>query len=131
MLGSNPILPYRYFHNPLHVSAISFVSLSLSSSSVFELDISTIPRDITIEWGLWGHYDATAQMSVLGATGVAQDGYILHVDSLAFLGKKVENPQVGVYDFENFPGVDGLLGWDVISQLHIELNGPQGCLKIY
>ena len=75
--------------------------------------------------------DASEMMRVLGATGGAQDGYIIAINSISFLGKKVENVRVGVYDFENFPGVDGLLGWDVIRQLHIEMNGPESLLKIF
>jgi len=75
--------------------------------------------------------DASRTVRVLGATGAAQEGYLIQIDSISFLGKKVEGPQVGVYDFENFPGVDGLLGWDVISQLHIELNGPEGIIKVF
>ena len=75
--------------------------------------------------------DATEVMRVLGATGAAQEGYIVEVQSISFLGKKVENARVGVYDFDNFPGVDGLLGWDVIQQLHVELNGPEGILKVF
>ena len=53
---------------------------------------------------------ALSRMSVLGATGTPQEGYIVEVDRITFLGKKVEKPRVGVYDFDNFPGVDGLLG---------------------
>ena len=75
--------------------------------------------------------NALRAVKVLGATGTAQDGYIVEVDSISFLGKKVFKPQVGVYDFDNFPGVDGLLGWDVISQLHIEMNGPEGILRVF
>jgi len=75
--------------------------------------------------------DALQTIKVLGSTGAAQEGYIIQVDFISFLGKKIEQPHVGVYDFENFPGVDGLLGWDVISQLHIEMIGPEGILKIF
>ena len=28
-------------------------------------------------------------------------------------------------------GIDGLLGFDLIKQMHFELNGPQGLLKIF
>lgn len=75
--------------------------------------------------------NALNRMRVLGATGEAQEGYIVKVDYLNFLGKKFDNVKVGVYDFENFPGVDGLLGWDIISKLHIEMNGPESELNVY
>ncbi len=75
--------------------------------------------------------NASQVMSVLGATGAPQQGYNIEVESISFLGKKIEKPQVGVYDFQNFPGVDGLLGWDVIRHLHVEMNGPKGILKVF
>jgi len=40
--------------------------------------------------------------------------------------KDSRNPQLG-----NFPGVDGLLGWDIIRLLHLELDGANGLLKIF
>ncbi len=75
--------------------------------------------------------NASQVMSVLGATGAAQEGYIIEVQEISFLGKKIEKPRVGVYDFQNFPGVDGLLGWDVIRLLHVEMNGPKGILNVF
>ena len=40
---------------------------------------------------------------------------------------------VAVYDFDNLEqhGIDGLLGFDVIKQLHLEMNGPKGELVIF
>lgn len=75
--------------------------------------------------------NAIHRMNVVGATGTAQEGYIVEVDSLIFLGKKFNAPQVGVYDFDNFPGVDGLLGWDIISKLHIEMLGSEGIIRVF
>lgn len=27
--------------------------------------------------------------------------------------------------------VDGLLGWDLIKHFHLEINGPEGALKVF
>lgn len=44
--------------------------------------------------------------------------------------KKME---IAVYDFNNLEaeGIAGLLGFDVIKQLHLEMNGPKGELIIF
>ena len=75
--------------------------------------------------------DAIGLSSVKGATGEAVDGYIISMSSLFLFGKEFNNIQVLTYDFKNFSGIDGLLGWDLIKKLHLEMNGPQGMLKIY
>ena len=106
------------------------------SSQKINLVFDTGAASTQIDTGLiedigYSATNATSLMSVVGATGASQQGYIVEVHCIEFLGKKAENPQVGVYDFENFPGVDGLLGWDIIRHLHIEMNGPNGILKVY
>lgn len=62
-----------------------------------------------------------------------QEGYILRIDELTVLGKTFEQPVVAAYDFDNLEslGIDGLLGFDIIKQMHIELDGPKGVLKVF
>ena len=74
--------------------------------------------------------NAKERMNVIGATGAAQEGYLIEIAQITFFGKRILNPTVGVYDFDNFPGVDGLLGWDIISGLNIEMNGLEGTIKV-
>lgn len=75
--------------------------------------------------------DAVGIHSVKGAIGDAVEGYVLSVASLHLFGKELRDVTVLAYDFKNFPGIDGLLGWDLIKQLHVELDGPKGSLKLY
>ncbi len=77
--------------------------------------------------------DATHISAVLGASGEAQDGYILEMRALRFLGKKAASVTVGAFDFDHFShfGAQGVLGFDVIKQLHLEMDGPKGVLKVF
>ena len=77
--------------------------------------------------------DGEQRLVIVGATGEEVDGFSLRVESLAFLGHKLSNARVGVFDFSHHDryGIHGLLGWDIIKQLHLELNGPAGMLKVF
>lgn len=75
--------------------------------------------------------DALELRRVKGAVGESVEGYVVLVSRLSVLGKVLKDVPVLAYDFENFPGIDGLLGWDVIKKLHLELDGPAGVLKVF
>ena len=77
--------------------------------------------------------DAEKIISVQGATGDSQEGYLLKIQNLSIFGLKYDNLKVGVYDFTNFQKyrINGLLGFDVIKQMHLELDGRSGTLKIF
>lgn len=77
--------------------------------------------------------DSSNVISIHGPAGDEQEGYLVSARSLTIFGRSFENVAVGVYDFDNFSkyGIDGLLGWDIIRQFHIEMNGPDGLLKIF
>ncbi len=75
--------------------------------------------------------DAIGTASVSGAVGGWVEGYIVPVAELSLLGKDFRNVPVLAYDFKSYPGKEGLLGWDVIKQLHLEMDGPKGILKVY
>ncbi len=76
--------------------------------------------------------DATRQIQVQGPAGDSQDGYQISLKRLSLFGRKFTDTAVGVYDFDNFDqyGIDGLLGFEIIKQLHLEMDGPKGLLKI-
>ena len=77
--------------------------------------------------------DARHVSCVLSASGASQDGYLLEIKALGFFGRKRRGVFVGAFDFEHFVqfGANGLLGFDLIKQLHLELDGPHGVLKIF
>lgn len=72
------------------------------------------------------------RIGISGASGEIQEGYSVKIASLTFFGLRVENALVGAMDFEHLQrqNIDGLLGFDLIKQLHIEMSGPQGVLTI-
>ena len=77
--------------------------------------------------------DGLFPISSYGPSGPLDEGYALSVGSLRVFGKKFSNLQVAAYDFSNLEAdnIDGLLGFDVIRQLHLEMNGPKGELIIF
>lgn len=76
--------------------------------------------------------NAIGTAGVKGPTGEATaSGYIVKVSSLYLFGRELRDIPVLTYDFKNFPGLDGLLGWDVIKRLHLEMDGPNGVLKVF
>lgn len=94
--------------------------------------ISQIDTGIIDELG----YSAKAGQyitSIQGPAGDAQPGYVLTLDRLVVLGIPFDNLAVGAFDFDNYSReeLDGLLGFDVIKQLHLEMDGPKGELTIY
>jgi len=76
--------------------------------------------------------DEIERVIVRGPAGDPHEGYTLKITALDVLEKSFNNPIVAAYDFENFAqyGIHGLLGWDLIKQLHLELDGPNELLKI-
>jgi hypothetical protein len=70
---------------------------------------------------------------MVGAGGERHEGTILKAGKIVTLGKKIENFILGSFDFSELAesGIDGLLGWDVIKQLHLDMNGPAGILKVF
>ena len=77
--------------------------------------------------------DGVRRISSYGPSGPIDEGFAVEVSYLELFGKKFEGLIVAAYDFSNLEagGIDGLLGFDVIKQLHLEMNGPKGELVIY
>ena len=78
--------------------------------------------------------DGQRRFRVKGAVGEPQEGYILSIESLSLFGSRYVNIRIGAIDFNDLVGeyqIDGLLGFDLIKQLHIEVNGPAGTLIVH
>ena len=78
-------------------------------------------------------FDAIRRISTYGPSGPIDEGYAVKLESLELLGKNFDGLVVAAYDFSNLEadGIDGLLGFDVIKQLHLEMNGPAGELIVF
>jgi hypothetical protein len=74
----------------------------------------------------------TPDLSKKGVTG-AQNGFSCALPKLHLFGRKYEQLMIAAFDFSDWAddGIDGLLGWDLIEQLHLEMDGPRGDLKIF
>ena len=81
----------------------------------------------------YGAGDGIGRVASYGPAGPIQEGYTLQIGKLKVLGKEFDSPVLAVYDFDNFSqsGLHGLLGFDVIRQLDLELRGSMGELIIY
>ena len=68
-----------------------------------------------------------------GPAGEALSGYKVEVKALSLFGRRIDNLVVGVIDFDNFShyGISGLLGFDVIKDLHLEVDGPNGLMTVF
>lgn len=77
--------------------------------------------------------DAHDRVRAHGPAGPIQEGYAVKVDSVEVLGKVFSAPEIAVYDFDNFggSGIRGLLGFDLIQQLHLEMDGPLRELLVF
>ena len=77
--------------------------------------------------------DGIRRISAYGPSGPIDEGYAVEIEHLELLGRKFKGLVVAAYDFSNLEaeGIDGLLGFDVIKQLHLEMNGPMGELIVF
>ena len=77
--------------------------------------------------------DGIQEVTVSGPTGPLEVGYTLHLKELTVLGKKFSQPLVAAFDFDHLENanIDGLLGFDLIKEFHLEMNGPKGELVVF
>jgi hypothetical protein len=77
--------------------------------------------------------DGENRIFTYGPSGPIDEGYAVKIGCLELFGKKFGGLIIAAYDFSNLEaqGIDGLLGFDVIKQLHLEMNGPRGELVIF
>jgi hypothetical protein len=69
----------------------------------------------------------------IGVEGVGKEGPVYKASRFFVFGKRFTDWKVAGFSMKSFIGkeIDGLLGWDIIRELHVEMDGPQGILKIY
>lgn len=77
--------------------------------------------------------DGIQEVVFSGPAGPLQTGYSLQIDGLAVLGKNFSTPIVAAFDFDHLEkaNIDGLLGFDLIKEFCLELNGPDGELVVF
>ncbi len=77
--------------------------------------------------------DGIGTISSYGPAGPIQEGYSLRIEKLKVFGKEFSSPVLSVYDFDNFAnsGLHGLLGFDLIRQLDLELRGSKGEVIVF
>src|SRR5512135_2547869 len=70
---------------------------------------------------------------MVGASGERHVGVLIESEKIFTLGNKIEKLLLGSFDFSELAegGIDGLLGWDIIRLLHLEMVGPAGILKVF
>ena len=100
---------------------------------VFDTGAGMTQLDVKLlEYAGYSAANAIGTGRVTGATGAESvEGYIIELPKLIVFGVPVEKVSVLAYDFDNFPGIDGLLGFDVIKRFHLEIDRPKGVLKIH
>ena len=77
--------------------------------------------------------DGISEVVARGPSGPLDHGYTLKVGDFHVLGGRFSNLEIAAFDFNNLQAdkIDGLLGFDIIRQLHLELNGPKGQLIVF
>lgn len=77
--------------------------------------------------------DGVHIVSAYGPAGPMQTGFSLHIAKLTVLGRQFHMPLVASYDYDNFAdaNIHGLLGFDLIKEFHLEMDGPKGELVVY
>lgn len=75
----------------------------------------------------------TRSATAIGVGGATEAGYMVRIPRFLFLGSFVESLEVAVFDMTYLgeQHIDGLIGWDLIRLLHIEMDGPAGLLKVF
>jgi hypothetical protein len=101
---------------------------------VFDTGCGTTQIDTALLENLgYSASDGLERVIVTGPAGDPHEGYTLRLSGLSVFDSPFTEPIVAAYDFDRFSryGIQGLLGWDVIKQLHLELDGPAGLLKVF
>jgi predicted aspartyl protease len=77
--------------------------------------------------------DGLEHIFMTTAAGEEVEGYSLRIGNLSVLGKSFRDVRIGAFDFTHYGRyrIDGLLGWDLIKTLDLEMCGQAGVLKIF
>lgn len=72
-------------------------------------------------------------LKMKGVSGNPQEGYSCQAKRFHLLGRRHDELLIGAFNFADWAehGIDGLLGWDLIQKMHLEMDGPRGSLKIF
>ena len=78
-------------------------------------------------------HDRQPDVSIRGVTGPVEDGFSLQVKRLFVLGRMFHDITIAAFDLGEWAeeGIDGLLGFDLIRQFHVEMMGPEEVLRVY
>jgi len=78
-------------------------------------------------------HDRQPDASMRGVTGPIEEGFSLQVGRLFLLGRMFHDITIAAFDLGEWAeeGIDGLLGFDLIRQFHIEMLGPEEILRVY
>jgi hypothetical protein len=82
----------------------------------------------------FGPSHKTAEAMMTGAScNDEQMGFIVRATKFFAVGKRFEDVEIASFNLSSLAlaGIDGLLGFDLISRLHLEMDGPKGLLRIY
>ena len=88
------------------------------------------PRLDELGYSLFSH--GVEEVRSCGPSGPIQTGYLLRIDKLMTLGEGFTQPVIAAFDFDYYEAqIDGLLGFDIISQLRYEMNGPEESITVF
>jgi predicted aspartyl protease len=75
----------------------------------------------------------TRNAKAVGVGGAEEHGYMVRIPQLFFLGSFAENVELAVFDMDYLGNnnIDGLFGWDFVRLFHLEMDGPNGILKVF
>jgi hypothetical protein len=73
------------------------------------------------------------EADLIGVEGKADLGSLYLTNLIFVLGKRFERVTIAAFPMSHLEreGIDGLLGWDIIRELRLEMDGPAGILKVY
>ena len=90
-------------------------------------------RDMTARILGFCEADRSTTVKLVGVEGEVVSGPLYSASLFFTLGKRMEEVSIAAFPMKHLEkeGIDGLLGWDVIRQLHLEMDGPAGILKVF
>ena len=88
-----------------------------------------LPTLTTLGYGFHGR---TADVALRGVKGPAEPGYSLRLNRVSIFGKMFRQTAAAAFNLGEWAeeGLDGLLGFDIIQKLHLEMDGPRNILRI-
>lgn len=71
-------------------------------------------------------------VKIAGVSGDGESAFVSSVDCLKLFGSCIEPVEIAGVDFSKWAKADieGLIGWDLIRTFHLDMNGPEGILRV-